>query len=99
MLRREKKKASVSSIYLNMKPPYADKVVVKPYSVGYVTPKLQKFDASSFPRFHESHSYNVDLCMREFPKYLTISLEINFLFFIIFCKASFSKKEIKVSIA
>lgn len=44
MPRKEKEKASLSSIWLDSKPPYADKVAVKPYQVGYVTPQFQKLD-------------------------------------------------------
>lgn len=42
MLRREKEMASVSSICLDLEPPYS--VVTNPYPVGFVTSQCQKFD-------------------------------------------------------
>lgn len=36
ILRREKENAH-KSIYLNLKPPYVIKVVLKPYLMGYIT--------------------------------------------------------------
>lgn len=43
MPRREKERASISSIYLDLKPLYDVEVTMKPYRVGYITSQLQKF--------------------------------------------------------
>lgn len=44
MLRKEKKKAYVASVCLDLKPPYSAKVVVKHYPMGYTVPWFQRFD-------------------------------------------------------
>lgn len=40
MLKKENEKASVSSISLDLKPPYSIEVAAKQYPVGYVTPEF-----------------------------------------------------------
>lgn len=45
MLRNKKEKAYVSSVYLDMKPPWSVEVGGKPYSAGNIMPKFQMFDA------------------------------------------------------
>lgn len=42
MLRREKEKASLSSICLDQKPPFAGEVATNPYQVGYLSPQFHK---------------------------------------------------------
>lgn len=44
MSRKEKDKSSISSAYLELKPPYLIKVAAKPYPSKYAMPKFQKFD-------------------------------------------------------
>lgn len=44
MLQREKEKASLTAVCLNIRPPYPAKIVTKPYPLGYSVLKFQKFD-------------------------------------------------------
>lgn len=43
MLRREKEKAFVSSICLDLKPPLATEVATNLYQLGYISPQFHKF--------------------------------------------------------
>lgn len=45
-MRREKEKAYVSSICLDLKPPYVVEVAAKPYLLGYVALIIQQFNNS-----------------------------------------------------
>lgn len=45
MLRKQKEKVSISSVCLYLKPPYLIEMVAKPYPVGYVVSKSQKFNS------------------------------------------------------
>lgn len=72
MLRRENEKASLTSLCLDLKPPYVADVKVKPYPVGYVTSLFQKFDGQrGNPRKHivhflepiNAHGYVAKFCM------------------------------------
>lgn len=75
MLWREKEKAFISSICLDLKPPYAVEIVAKSYPVGYVTPQFHKFEdrrgnkRKHVVRFLESmgaYDHDDDLCMKNF---------------------------------
>lgn len=44
MSRKQKERASVSLIYLHLKPKCDTEVIAKPYMLGYAPPQFQKFD-------------------------------------------------------
>lgn len=60
MLKNEKEKASVSSIYLDLKTPYVAEVAAKPYPVGYITSQFQKFNGRRGNKWeHAFHFLNL----------------------------------------
>lgn len=77
MLKREKEKAYVTKICLDLKPPYPAELAAKPYPIAICSGHLEKFDACKgntrelvvpFLDLMAAFAHNADLCLGEFSK-------------------------------